>query len=190
MDRHLDSKPHHRVQPEVDGGRRSTAEQRSPGHQNLVIGAMLQDRLGAVPRKTLVTVGEAARAGGVTPKAVRLYETKRLLPPAERTESGYRLYSRQDVEVLQFIRQAKALGLSLEEIREILDLQRGGEQPCGQVLRLLDQHIEEINRAMADLRALRTRLAAARDVAKQSARRGEQATVCRIIESEEVLARS
>ncbi len=80
--------------------------------------------------------------------------------------------------------------MSLEEIREILDLQRCGEQPCGQVLRLLDQHIEEINRTMADLRALRTRLVAARDTAKQSARRGEPATVCRIIESEAPLSRS
>ncbi len=140
--------------------------------------------------QALVTVGEAARASGVTSTAVRLYEAKGLLPPAGRTEAGYRLYSGQDVEVLQFIRQAKTLGLSLDEIREILDLQRCGEQPCAQVLGLLDQHIEEINRTMADLRALRTRLVTARDVARQSARRGEQATVCRIIESEAPLSRS
>lgn len=126
----------------------------------------------------------------MTPKAVRLYEAKSLLPPAERTEAGYRLYSSQDLEVLQFIRQAKALGLSLEEIREILDLQRCGEQPCSQVLRLLDQHIEEIGRTMADLRALRTRLVTARDAAKESARRGEPATVCRIIESKAALSGS
>ncbi len=126
----------------------------------------------------------------MTPKAVRLYEAKSLLPRAERTEAGYRLYSSQDVEVLQFIRQAKALGLSLEEIKEILDLQRCGEQPCGQVLRLLDQHIEGINRTMADLRALRARLVTARDTARQSARQGELATVCRIIESDVALPRS
>ncbi len=61
-------------------------------------------------REALVTVGEAARASGVTAKAVRLYEVKGLLPPAERTEAGYRLYSHQDVEVLQFIRQARRWG--------------------------------------------------------------------------------
>lgn len=54
-----------------------------------------------------MTVGTAAKAAGVSAKAVRLWEAKGLLPPAERTQAGYRLFSNNDVAVLQFIRQAK-----------------------------------------------------------------------------------
>ena len=76
------------------------------------------------------TVGKAARAAGLSAKAVRLYEAKGLLPEAPRTESGYRTYTDDDITVLRFIRQAKTLGLSLGEIRDILDLRRGGTTPC------------------------------------------------------------
>ena len=64
----------------------------------------------------LFTVGQAARATGLSPKAIRLYEAKALLPPAERTEAGYRLFSDEDLTTLRFIRQAKTLGLRLDEI--------------------------------------------------------------------------
>ncbi len=130
-----------------------------------------------------ITVGEAARRAGVSPKAVRLYETKGILPPVERTESGYRTYTEQDVEVLRFVRRARALGLRLEEIGRILDLQRQGAQPCATVVGLLEGHLREIDRTMAELRALRKDLAAALGVAKSSAQRGEEVVVCPIIES-------
>ena len=130
-----------------------------------------------------ITVGEAARRAGVSPKAVRLYEARGILPPAERTESGYRTYSDSDVELLRFVRRARALGLRLEEIRRILDLQRQGAQPCDTVIELLERHIGDIDRTLADLSALRKALAGALEGAKSSARRGNDAVVCRIIES-------
>src|SRR5713226_6358051 len=65
------------------------------------------------------TVGKAAQAAGLTPKAVRLYEARGLLPEAERTEAGYRTYTDDDITVLRFIGQAKTLGLSLAEIRDV-----------------------------------------------------------------------
>jgi len=131
-----------------------------------------------------ISIGQAARRSRLTPKAVRLYESKGLLPPAGRTESGYRTYSQRDVELLRFIRRAKSLGLRLEEVREIIDLERGGTQPCGKVLQLVGAHIREIDRTIADLRALRKTLVQVRDAAEASDQRGEAAIVCRIIESQ------
>ncbi len=130
-----------------------------------------------------MTVSRAARRAGLTPKAVRLYESKGLLEPAPRTEAGYRLYQDDDVEVLRFVRQARALGLNLADIREIIDLQRHGAQPCGRVLRLVDARLEEVDRALRDLRALRRTLQRARAAAGESLARGDDAVVCRIIES-------
>lgn len=129
-----------------------------------------------------MTVGAAAEAAGVSSKAVRLWESKSLLQPAERTEAGYRLFTDEDVAVLRFIRQAKALDLSLAEIKDILDLQRDGAAPCGRVTELLDAHIAEIDRTLTDLRQLRRTLTAVRRAARESQRRGQDGVVCRIIE--------
>lgn len=130
-----------------------------------------------------MTVGTAAEAAGISAKAVRLWESKGLLPPAERTEAGYRLFTDDDVAVLRFIRQAKALDLSLVEIKDILDLQRGGAAPCSRVTELLDAHITDIDRTLADLRQLRRSLTTVRRAARESQRRGEEGVVCRIIET-------
>lgn len=82
-----------------------------------------------------MTVGAAAKAVGVSAKAVRLWEAKGLLLPAERTDSGYRVFTDDDLDVLRFIRKAKALDLTLSEIKDIIDLQRGGATPCARVTR-------------------------------------------------------
>ena len=126
------------------------------------------------------TVGKAAQAAGVSAKAVRLYESKGLLPEAQRTEAGYRLYTDDDIAILRFIRQAKTLGLSLGEIRDILDLRRGGTTPCGHVVALLDQRIRDIDRTITELRQLRHTLAGTSATARQQA--GDNGGVCQIIE--------
>jgi DNA-binding transcriptional MerR regulator len=129
------------------------------------------------------TIGQAARRSGLSAKAIRLYETRGLLEPADRTPSGYRTYSDEDVAVLRFIRQAKALDLRLDEIRDVIDLQRGGAQPCQTVLGLLDRHISDIDRTIADLRALRAALSRARSSAKASTANGDDGIICKIVES-------
>jgi DNA-binding transcriptional MerR regulator len=126
------------------------------------------------------TVGKAAQAAGLTPKAVRLYEAKGLLPEAERTEAGYRTYTDDDITVLRFIGQAKTLGLSLAEIRDILDIRRGGTTPCRHVVRLLDQRIREVDRTLTELRQLRRSLADTRATAQDRMQDGD--AVCGIIE--------
>lgn len=129
------------------------------------------------------TVGAAAAAAGVSAKAVRLWESKGLLAPAERTGAGYRLFTDDDVRVLRFIRQAKALDLTLGEIKDILDLQRNGAAPCARVTTLLDAHLAQIDRKLQDLRAMRRTLLEVRRAARDSQRRGEDAVVCHIIET-------
>jgi len=109
-----------------------------------------------------IRIGELAAHFGLNPKTIRYYEAIGLLPRADRSESGYRLYTRRDVERLGFIRRAKMLGLSLDEIRDILSVQAGGEPPCGQVLDLIDLKIRTIDQRMADLLAFRTELATLR----------------------------
>jgi len=130
-----------------------------------------------------LTIGEVGKRTGLTGKAIRLYEARGLVSTPGRTEGGYRTYTERDVAILRFIGQARALGMSLSEIRRILDLQEAGAQPCDTVVQLLDAHVREIDMAIASLRNLRRTLVAARDTARESRDRGEEAVVCRIIES-------
>ncbi len=74
-----------------------------------------------------LTIGETARRVGTTPKALRHYEALGLIPPAVRTSNGYRWYRPEDVNRILFIRRAKALGLSLEEIRALVIVAEGGQ---------------------------------------------------------------
>jgi MerR family transcriptional regulator, copper efflux regulator len=135
------------------------------------------------------TVGVAATAIGVSAKAIRIWEAKGLLPPATRTEAGYRLFSDEDIAILRFIVQARTLGLTLREIKDVLDLHRQGAAPCDEVTALLDKHIGDIDSAISNLRALRTTLASARQTAHNDQRRGQPYTVCRLIESAAETAR-
>ena len=129
-----------------------------------------------------VTIGEAATRTGLTAKAIRLYERRGLLGSPDRTPAGYRTYDPDDLAVLAFIRQAKNVGLHLDEIGRVLDLQRSGEQPCGTVLDLLNERIADIDRTMADLHALRKTMMTARARATHAAQSGQPAMICKLIE--------
>lgn len=129
-----------------------------------------------------LTIGEAAERTGLSRKAIRLYERRGLLPPPRRSDAGYRLYDADAIAVLAFIRRARSLNLHLDEIGDILDLQRGGEHPCGRVLGILDTRIAEIDQTVADLTQLRQALDRARRSARADQDRGHDAVICRIIE--------
>lgn len=100
-------------------------------------------------------IGEAAKASGVSAKMIRHYESIGLTGAARRTESGYRTYTEQDVRVLQFIHRGRELGFSLDQIAELLALwQDKGRASCD-VRSLALQHIEELDRKIAQMQAMR-----------------------------------
>lgn len=99
----------------------------------------------------LLRIGELAHRVGLSPKTIRFYESLGLLQPASRTAAGYRLFTASDVDRLLFIRKAKSVGLSLDEVRDITDLRLRGEAPCAHVRSLIDRKIADIQ---AQIRAL------------------------------------
>ncbi|WP_438297205.1 heavy metal-responsive transcriptional regulator [Streptomyces sp. HUAS TT7] len=111
-------------------------------------------------------IGDLATASGLTTKTIRFYEQAGLLPAPPRTTGGYRDYPPQAPARLAFIRDAQGAGLTLAEIRSVLALRDGGEAPCGHVADLIDQHLADINRRLAELRKTRTAL---RDLARHAA---------------------
>ena len=95
----------------------------------------------------LMNIGDAAKAAGVSPKMVRQYEQTGLLPPAERTESGYRLYGQREVSVLRFIRQSRRLGFSVPQIAELIG--RWGDD--GQTVEKEGVRVEHKGKTVAEL---------------------------------------
>jgi DNA-binding transcriptional MerR regulator len=105
-----------------------------------------------------VQIGELAKNGGVTVQSVRFYERRGLLPSPPRKDSGYRIYSQGDLRRLQFIRQAKRLGFSLEEIRSVLQMRAGGASPCKEVISIVERHLVETEQQIRHLVRFRKEL--------------------------------
>jgi DNA-binding transcriptional MerR regulator len=107
----------------------------------------------------MMQIGELAGATGVAAKTIRFYEGVGLLPPAERAANGYRQYGAQDVRRLRFIRGARELDFSLEELKAVLALRESGEAPCGQVLALLDEKLFSLEAQLRRLVEMKRELA-------------------------------
>jgi MerR family transcriptional regulator, copper efflux regulator len=89
-------------------------------------------------------VGEVARQFGISTQTIHWYEAQGLLPQSDRSESGYREYSRQAIDQIAFVRKALSLGFSVADIKDIIALRQQGKVPCDHVLELVDKKIHEI----------------------------------------------
>lgn len=106
------------------------------------------------------TIGELAARAGCTPEAVRFYERQGILPPAPRSGGGrYRRYTGTDVERVRFLRRARDLGFSLEEVRELMALAASDPtRPCGVVDEIARVHLRQVEAKIAQLQSLRDEL--------------------------------
>lgn len=100
-------------------------------------------------------IGELAQRAGTTTKTLRFYEHAGLLPEPDRTPSGYRDYDPAVLDRLAFVKAAQAAGLTLAEIREIVQVRESHGPPCGHVAGLLDAHAADLDARIAELTALR-----------------------------------
>jgi DNA-binding transcriptional MerR regulator len=105
-------------------------------------------------------IGELAARCGVSPDTIRFYEREKLLPRPRRTASRYRTYVAEDEDRVRFIRQAQAMGLTLQDIRELVSQQRlHTPDECRRVAGLLRERIGVLDRKIVELRSFRRRLA-------------------------------
>lgn len=111
----------------------------------------MMDEMGGILRR------ELARLTGCNPETVRYYEKIGLLDAPPRAENGYRVYDARHLRQLRFIMRARALGFTLEEIRELLSLREKG-RPCREVAAIARRHLLEIRGKIHDLEQIAARL--------------------------------
>lgn len=101
-----------------------------------------------------MNIGAAATASCVTAKMIRYYEKIRLIEPAERTASGYRLYGMNDVHTLRFIRRARDLGFSVADIQQLLALWRNRRRASADVKAVANQHLEALQTKVTEMQGM------------------------------------
>ena len=107
-----------------------------------------------------MTIGQLAEEGGVTVETVRYYQRRGLMRRPHRPATGYRMYSEDDLAGLRFIKRAQALGFTLEEVREMLELRRGHANPCHAVGCRAQAKLLAVREKQAQLRQLEVQLKA------------------------------
>lgn len=123
-----------------------------------VLDSGLQSRLQTAPvigdrAMNTLSIGQLAKRADVAIDTVRYYERSGLLRPADRLPSGYRRYGEVELKRLRFIRRAKALGFTLEEVRELLAL--GSRESIAEIKRAAESKLEDLDRRLAELQRIR-----------------------------------
>jgi MerR family mercuric resistance operon transcriptional regulator len=131
----------------------------------------------AGPSAFLVPIGALSRRTGVNIETIRYYERIGMLPAPRRTASGRRVYGAEDVRTLAFIRRARELGFTLEEISALLALRGQHTIACDEVRAIADAHLMSVRAKLADLTRLEAILAAT--VAQCS---GEASPICPVLD--------
>ncbi|MBI2083307.1 MAG: MerR family transcriptional regulator [Deltaproteobacteria bacterium] len=127
-------------------------------------------------------VGELAKQGGVDPWTIRYYEKERLIPQAPRSTSRYRMYPKETVDLIRFIKTAQGLGLTLEEIKKVIDAKRLKGKPCEHVVKLLETKVGDLHRKIEEMGRLKKTIGGLlRNW--QTVRKSKTTCICEIIES-------
>ncbi len=130
--------------------------------------------------KGQLQIGEVAALAGVSVDAVRYYEKRKLLNRAPRSTGNFRLFTSEAVERIQFIKQAQDMGLSLDEIKELLT-NAGGAAQCRRVRDLLNEKISEIESRMKKLREFKRTLSRHLSACEQELAEHGAAASCPVI---------
>ena len=118
----------------------------------------IRPELAEARRQGFHNIGEAASATGVSAKMIRSYEAAGMIPPAQRSFAGYRLYNDADLQRLRFIRRARLLGFPMRRIEQLLGLWNDRARASAEVKALALEHSAELEARIADMQSMQRAL--------------------------------
>ena len=127
-------------------------------------------------------IGEAADKSGLTSTAIRYYESSGILPEPSRSDSGYRAYDTDGVELLRFVARLRTPEFPLSDIQEIVGLRQDGKAPCSAVRSAISREARAIESRLEDLKRLRRELKALEALAADLPDDWPTACVCNVLE--------
>lgn len=101
-----------------------------------------------------MNIGQAAKASGVNAKLIRHYESIGIIPKASRTDSGYRVYTDIEVNMLSFVKRARSLGFSMKEIKKLVNLWRNKSRASEEVKKIALAHVKELEKKILELESM------------------------------------
>lgn len=127
-------------------------------------------------------IGQVAERSGLATSAIRYYESLDILPTPARSDSGYRGYSDEDLELVSFVARLRALEFPLSDVREIVALRRDGKAPCRAVRSTIAAETKAIDSKIRDLQKLRSELQQLQERAEGLPDDWPTACVCNVLE--------
>ncbi|MDK1028448.1 MAG: MerR family transcriptional regulator [Anaerolineae bacterium] len=136
----------------------------------------------------LKQIGIVAEELGINPKTIRYYEERDLIPPAQRNQTGYRVYNQDDIERIAFILRSRDLDFPLDDIGEILALRENGEAPCLYVNELVGHRILDIDARISALQQLKGELEEIQKDSQALPRKNivDKDCICQLIENQKL----
>lgn len=131
----------------------------------------------------LLKIGDLAKRLDLNPRTIRFYEQAGIVPKPPRTSGGFRLYGEEDEQRLRFIKTAQRVGLTLDEIKEVLAFRDRDQAPCGYVASVIEKRLAEINERMRELRALKHELTELRTRMREQGIAERDGAYCHYIET-------
>jgi MerR family Zn(II)-responsive transcriptional regulator of zntA len=137
--------------------------------------------------ESLLKIGEVSKRANITVETLRYYQSEDLLVPKRKTESGYRLYSEQELQKLSFILHSKKIGFSLSEIKQLLSLRTDKDQhTCEEVKNYTGNKINEIESKICDLQKMRQALSSLHNACCGGKESAKQCTILNSLDDPEL----
>jgi MerR family transcriptional regulator, copper efflux regulator len=127
-------------------------------------------------------IGELSKRTGIPVRTIRYYEQIGLLPEAERTDAGYRVFDDRHIQRARFVRRARRLGFSLDQIREILAGTNEDQTPCGSVRSVVQRNIQSIDKRISELATMRDILCQTLEELDSTDPSASTSVVCPVVE--------
>jgi DNA-binding transcriptional MerR regulator len=129
-----------------------------------------------------ILIKDIAEKLDLNPKTIRFYEDIGLIPKPQRNQSNYRIYSEDDIKTLSFVKKARSLGISTQDIKKIINLRKKGTLPCCTVIGILEKEEKDLEQKIQEMILFKEKISRTVKSFKENIEKGSEGKICGLIE--------